>query len=134
MGAIEEVKQDEIPKMKLQILPERSKHDIARKKQSYLAIISSTLTSNQDKLLNILKEHKKGIGWTLKGIKGTNLLNWTNKIHLKDNVKTYRQSQIRFKSFKKKMVKIEIFKFLDLFIPCIPRLETSADVKKRRDK
>ena len=54
-------------------------------------MISSTLSSDQGKLLSVIKKHKNAIGWTLNDIKGTNPLICIHGINLEENAKTCQQ-------------------------------------------
>ena len=60
------------PKPELKVLPQHLKYAFLEENdESYPVIISSSLTSEQEKkLLKILREHKSAIGWTLADIKG----------------------------------------------------------------
>ena len=61
--------------MELKPLPEGLKYAYLGEEQTYLVVISSTLSSDQEgKLLSVLKNHKNAIGWTLNDIKGINPL------------------------------------------------------------
>jgi hypothetical protein len=51
-------------------------------------IIASNLVDDQDKkLLDVLREHKEAIGWTIEDIKGISPSLVTHKIHLEENSK-----------------------------------------------
>ena len=54
-------------------------------------MISYTLSSNQGKLLYVIKKHKNAIGWTLNDFKGINPLICTHRINLEENAKTCQQ-------------------------------------------
>ena len=75
--------------MELKPLLEGLKYAYLREEQTYLIVISSILTSDQEgKLLSVLKKHKNAIGWTLNDIKDINPLICTHRINLKENAKT----------------------------------------------
>jgi hypothetical protein len=44
--------------------------------------------AQEQKLLNVLKEHKEAIGWSIEDIKGINPAVVMHKIHLEENAKT----------------------------------------------
>ena len=125
LGTLEEEKKEEVPKLELKTLSEGLKYAFLEDEQTYPAVISSSLTSDQKD--NVLKKCKKRIRWTLKGMKDTNC---KNRLHLTGNARTYRQSLKRFKCVRKKLVKTEVLKYLDHFISYIPGLETSTFVRK----
>jgi hypothetical protein len=57
--------------------------------ESLSVIISSELDEAQEQeLLNVLREHKEAIGWSIGDIKGINPAMVMHKIHLKENAKT----------------------------------------------
>ena len=57
-------------------------------------IITSALVDAQEKkLLDVLREHKKAIGWTIEDIKGISPSVVMHKIHLEDNAKPLMESQ-----------------------------------------
>ena len=60
--------------------------------------ISATLTKEQEiKLLKVLKENKRVIGWSISNLKEINPLICTHHIYLEDNVKPLRQPQKKAK-------------------------------------
>ncbi|XP_051115647.1 uncharacterized protein LOC127240848 isoform X4 [Andrographis paniculata] len=77
-------------------------------------IISVTLSSIQEeKLIQILREHKEAIGWTLTDIKGISPFLCTHKIVLEEDAKPIRQAQRRLNPAMMEVVKKEILKLLD---------------------
>jgi hypothetical protein len=72
------------PKLELKPLPNKLKYAFLGSNNALLVIIASDLQKDQeDNLLEVLKEHKKAIGWTvadLKGIDPSICMHW---IHLK---------------------------------------------------
>ena len=55
-------------------------------------VISSQLDQNQEeKLIDVLREHKGAIGWTIADIKGISPLICTHKIYLEDIAKPSRE-------------------------------------------
>ena len=98
-------------------LPEGLKYAFLGGEQTYLVIISSTLTSNQEgKLLTILKKHKNVIGWTLNDIKCINPLICTHRINLEENTKICQRLQKRLNPRMKDIVKTKVLKLLDVGI------------------
>ena len=59
-------------------------------------IIASDLVDVQEKkLLDVLKENKEAIGWTIEDIKGISPSLIMHKIHLEENAKPSRKPQRR---------------------------------------
>ena len=82
------------PKFELKPLPSHLKYAFLGAEETFPVIISSFLESDQEnKLLEILRTHKTGIGWTITDIKGISPLICTHRIHLEEDVKPYRQPQ-----------------------------------------
>ena len=77
-------------------------------------IISSHLDEDQEeKLLDLLSEHKKALGWIIADIKGISLSVVMNQIHLEEDAKTSREPQRRLNPVLKKVVRAEVMKLLD---------------------
>ena len=77
-------------------------------------VISSHLNKDQESLLiNVLKEHKGALGWTIADIKGISPLICTHHIYLEDNAKTSREPQCRLNPNMKEEVRVEVLKLLD---------------------
>jgi hypothetical protein len=80
------------PKKELKPLPDSLKYKFLGPAESLPVIIASYLIDAQEeKLLGVLKEHKKDIGWTIKDIKGISPSLVMHKIHLEDNSKPSRE-------------------------------------------
>ena len=77
-------------------------------------IISSQLDKDkEEKLLNILGEHKEAIDWTIADIKRITPFVVMNQIHLEENAKTLREPQRRLNPILKEVVRAEVIKLLD---------------------
>jgi hypothetical protein len=63
--------------------------------------------------LDVLREHKEAIGWTIVDIKGISPLVVMHKIHLKENAKPSKEAQRRLNPAMQKVVRAEIIKLLD---------------------
>nr|XP_009779579.1 PREDICTED: uncharacterized protein LOC104228750 [Nicotiana sylvestris] len=75
-------------------------------------IISYILTNAQEgKLLRVLREHKKAIGWTIADIKGISLSFSMHKIFLKDGHRPNIEQQRRLNPIMKEVVKKEVIKW-----------------------
>ena len=99
--------EEEAPELELKPLPEELKYAYLGEQQMYPVVISSQFTHDQEgKLLSVLKRHKTAFGWTLKDIKGINVLIYTHRIHLEENAKTTRQPQRRLNPHMKEVVNL----------------------------
>ena len=77
-------------------------------------VISTTLTEEQEiKLLKVLKENKRAIGWSILDLKGINPLISMHHIYLEENAKLVRQPQRRLNPLMQDVVGNEVLKLLD---------------------
>nr|XP_011463572.1 PREDICTED: LOW QUALITY PROTEIN: uncharacterized protein LOC101311565 [Fragaria vesca subsp. vesca] len=103
------------PKLDLKQLPDTLKYAFLGPFESLPVIIASDLSSTQEeKLLQILREHKEAIGWSIADIKGISPSVVMHKIHLEDNAKTSREAQRRLNPAMKEVVRAEVLKLLDV--------------------
>ena len=76
-------------------------------------VISATLTKEQEiKLLKVLKENKRVIGWSISNLKEINPLICTHHIYLEENAKPVRQPQRRLNLFMQNVVRNEVLNLL----------------------
>ena len=83
-------------------------------------VISATLIEKQEiKLLKMLKENKRAIGWSILDLKGINPLISMHHIYLEENAKPVRQPQRRLNPLMQDIVRNEVLKLLDagIFYP-----------------
>ena len=74
-------------------------------------IITSNLTSAQkSRLLDMLKEHRQAIGWSVADLKGISLDVCMHHIYLEDNIKLSREMQQRLNPNMKEVVKKKVVK------------------------
>ena len=105
------------PKPELKPLPSHLKYSFLGENETFPVIISSSLNSSQEgKLLEILKLHKNALGWTIADIKRISPLICTHKIYLEDNAKPSREMQCRLNPNMKEVVRNEVLKLLDVGI------------------
>jgi len=82
-------------------------------KKKFPVIISASLDAKQEeKLLLVLKKHKKAIGWTLADIPGISPSTCMHRILLEDGAKPVRQPQRRLNPVILDVVKKEVTKLL----------------------
>ncbi|XP_057452284.1 uncharacterized protein LOC130744109 [Lotus japonicus] len=84
------------PVLELKPLPDNLKYAYLEDDKKLPVIVSSTLHENQEeKLLQVLKKHKKAIGWTLADIPGISPSMCMHRILLEEGAKPVRQPQRR---------------------------------------
>jgi hypothetical protein len=83
-----EVEVSEPPKKELKPLPDSLKYKFLGPAESLPVIIASDLVDTQEeKLLDVLREHKEAIGWTIEDIQGISPSVVMHKIHLEEDAK-----------------------------------------------
>jgi len=84
------------PSLELKPLPDHLKYAYLEKKEQLPVIISTALSDEQEqKLLQVIREHKKAIGWTLADIPGISPAICMHRILLEEGTKLVRQPQRR---------------------------------------
>jgi len=84
------------PALELKPLPDSLKYAFLGLHESFLVIIASDLDMDQrTKLIALLRENKKALGWIWGDIKGISPSIVQHRIHLEDNAKPYRDRQRR---------------------------------------
>ena len=84
------------PKLELKTLPSHLKYAFLENDSKLSVVISSSLSNVQEKkLLRVLREHKKSLGWTIADIKRISPSICTHKILMKEECKLKVQSQKR---------------------------------------
>jgi hypothetical protein len=102
------------PKKELKPLPDNLKYKFLGPVDSLPVIIASDLIDAQEEeLLNVSREHKEAIGWTIEDIKGINPSLVMHKIHLEENSKPSREPQRRLNPAMQEAVRTEVIKLLD---------------------
>ena len=83
------------PKLELKPLLNTLKYVFLGEESTLLVIISSSLNDEQKcKLLNVLKEHKGALGWTIADIKCINSVDCMHYIHFDENAKPTRECNV----------------------------------------
>ena len=99
----------------LELLPNHLKYVFLGDGGTLSVIISSKLSAPQEeKLVQVLKEHKTSIGWTIADIKGISLSTCMHCILLEEGAKPSRQLQRRLNPPMMDVVKKEILKLLEV--------------------
>jgi len=110
----EEAAVPEPPKMELKPLPDNLKYKFLGPAETLHVIIASDLPpAQEEKVLDVLREHKEAIGWTIEDIKGISLSVVMHKIHLEEDAKASREPQRRLNPAMQEVVGGEVIKLLD---------------------
>jgi hypothetical protein len=113
----EETTVPEPPKKELKPLPDNLKYKFLGPAETLPVIIASDLPAAQEeKVLDVLREHKKAIGWTIEDIKGISPSVVMHKIHLEEDAKASREPQGRLNPAMQEVVRGEVIKLLDACI------------------
>jgi hypothetical protein len=87
---IGEIKPEEpqVPEVGLKPLPKGLKYEFLGPDKTYPVIVSNELsTEENEKLLNLLKKHRKVIGYSINDLKGLSPAFCTHRIHMEDQCK-----------------------------------------------
>ena len=104
----------EVPKLELKQLLRGLKYAFFISGDTFLVIITSELTMEQeDGLIMLVKKYKVAIGWTMVDIKGISPLICTHKNDIENYSKATGDQQHRLNTTMKEVVKNEILKLLD---------------------
>ncbi|CAN6557552.1 unnamed protein product [Malus baccata var. baccata] len=102
------------PILDLKPLPSHLKYIFLGENETLPAIISSSLTTQEEeKLVRVLREFKFALGWTLADIKGISPTTCMHHIFLEEGAKPTREAQRRLNPPMMEVVKKEIIKLLD---------------------
>ena len=105
---------EEPPKLELKPLPSNLRYAFLGQDSTFPVIINSSLSDvEEEKLLRILREHKKALGWTISDIKGISPSICTHKILMEDKYKPIVQPQRRLNPSMQEVVHKEVLKLLD---------------------
>ncbi|XP_042401233.1 uncharacterized protein LOC121991287 [Zingiber officinale] len=97
----------------LKPLPQHLKYAYLGENQQLPVIIAQNLEPDQEeRLLEILRQHRKAIGWTLADIPGISPSICMHKIHLEEDVRPVRQPQRRLNPLILDVVKKEVTRLL----------------------
>jgi hypothetical protein len=105
------------PKLELKPLPDKLKYAFLGANDTLPVIIASDLQKDQeDNMLEVLKEHKEAIGWTVADLKGIDPSICMHRIHLEEGARPSREAQRRLNPNMKEVVMKEVVKLLDASI------------------
>jgi len=104
-------KQVEVPKLELKTLSPSLKYAYLGDNNTYPVIINSSLSVEQEgELIQVLKQHKDAIGWTLVDLKGISSSMCMHKILVEEGAKPSRQQQRRLNPTMNEVVQKEVLK------------------------
>jgi hypothetical protein len=147
---IGDFKQQE-PKMldiELKALPKGLKYDFLGANKTYSVIVSDEFSPEEmDKLLNLLRKHKKVIGYSISDLKGISPAFCTHQIPHEEQCKPVVEPQRRLSHAMREVVKKEVTKVLDAGIiypvphsewvtpvHCVPNKGGITVVKNEKDE
>ena len=95
-------------------LPNHPKYDFLEPEQGKPVIISAKLIENEEqRLLQILREYKEAISWSIEDLKGIIPSICMYKILLNDDAKTSVEHQRRLNPVMKDVVRKEVLKWIN---------------------
>ncbi|CAL8119103.1 unnamed protein product [Prunus armeniaca] len=105
------------PKLELKPLPNHLKYTHLGANETLPVIIAAGLTSHEeDSLIEVLKEHKTALGWTIADIKENSPSMCMHRILMEEDSKPSRDAQRRLNPNMKEVVRAEVLKLLDVGI------------------
>jgi hypothetical protein len=116
---IGEIKLEEpqVPEVDLKPLPKRLKYKFLGPDKTCPVIVSDELSPEEnEKLLNLLKKHRKVIGYSINDLKGLSPAFCTHRIPMEDQCKPVVDHQRRLTHAMREVVKKEVIKLLDVGI------------------
>ena len=104
---------NEPQKLDLKPLPVELKYAYLEENEQCPVVISSLLNASQENnLLDILRENKQAIGWKISDLKGISPLVCTHHIYLDEETRSVRQPQQRLNPHMQEVVCAEVLKLL----------------------
>jgi hypothetical protein len=104
----------EVPEVDLKPLPKGLKYEFLGPDKTYPVIMSDELSPEEnEKLLILLKEHRKVIGYLINVLKGLSPTFCTHRIPMEDQCKPVVDHQRRLTHAMREVVKKEVIKLLD---------------------
>jgi hypothetical protein len=106
--------ESEMPDIELRPLPKGLKYEFLGADKTYPVIVSDELSLEEmDKLLNLLRKHKKVIGYSISDLKGISPAFCAHRIPLEEQCKPVVEPQRRLSHAMREVVKKEVIKLLD---------------------
>jgi hypothetical protein len=102
-----------VPEVDLKSLPKGLKYKFLGPNKTYPAIVSDEFSAEEnEKLLNLLKKHKKVIGYSINDLKGLSPAFCTHRIPMEDQCKPVMDHWRRLTHAMREVVKKEVIKLL----------------------
>ena len=102
------------PKMEQKPLPKHLRYSYIRDASTLPVIILASLTTTEeDKILRVLRDHKDALGWSLADLKGICPSMCMHRIPLEDGHKPLVEAQRRLNPTMKEVVRKEVLNWLD---------------------
>ena len=106
--------EDGAPDVEMKPLPKGLKYEFLGDGKTFPVIISDELSPEEtEKLLNLLKKHKKVIGYSINDLKGISPAFCTHRIQLEEQYKPVVEHQRRLSHAMRDVVKKEVIKLLN---------------------
>jgi hypothetical protein len=103
-----------VPEVDLKTLPKGLKYEFLGPDKTYPVIMSDELSPEEnEKLLNLLKKHRKVIGYSINDLKGLSPAFCTHRIHMEDQCMPVVDHQTRITHAMREVVKKEVIKLFD---------------------
>lgn len=105
---------EQAPKVELKPLPEQLKYMYLGEDETLPVIIKKNLREEQEaQLMELLRENKRAIGWTLADLSGISPDVCMHQLLLEDGAKPSREAQRRLNPIMMEVVQKEVLKLLD---------------------
>jgi hypothetical protein len=107
----------QVPEVDFKPLPKGLKYEFLGPDKTYPVIVSDELsTEENEKLLNLLKKHRKVIGYSINDLKGISPAFCTHRIPMEDQCKPIVDHQRRLTHAMREVIKKEVIKLLNVGI------------------
>jgi hypothetical protein len=107
-------KEPQVPEVDLKPLPKGLKYEFLGPDKTYPVIVSDELSPEEnEKLLNLLKKHRRVIGYSINDLKGFSPAFCTHRIPMEDQCKPVVNHQRRLTHAMREVVKKDVINLLD---------------------
>lgn len=102
------------PKLELKQLPSHLRYAYLGEPSTLPVIISNSISDvEEERLLQVHRDNKTAIGWSITGIKGSSSSYCKHKIHMEENIRPSVDGQRRLNPYMNEVVRAEVLKLLD---------------------